>query len=334
MNGMVIKPDDIRSRHTGMRLLLLSALAASLVFLTACNSSMVREPGAGVAQVPVEVPADRRQLVLGVQRMLQQKGFDPGPVDGLEGPATRSALSRFQGARGLPKTGGVNADAYRQLALDGRSTAGSGQYSNAAEQMRNDSEFINQSYLEACGVGIAGGVLIGYLTGGDSDARKKNMLVGAGVGCVAAMGANYWLQGERKQAAYKEADMQQMLSTLQDENRKLSSLVNSSRDVVAEDRRKIQQIDSAYRSKQISLDEAKRQMAEVDENQAHLEKTLANLEERKRGWDKLSSEVRSKQSSADTRAMDAEIVSLERKISVLKAELSSLEDTRRVSAIG
>lgn len=208
-------------------------------------------------------------------------------------------------------------------------------YSSASQQMRSDSSFFNSSYLEACGVGILTGVIIGAATGDDSEDRKKKMLVGAGAGCVLAMGANYWLQGQRQQAAYAEEDMQQMLANLKEENRKLSGLVNSSKAVVAEDRRKIQQIDTAYRKKQISLDEAKRQMAEVDDNREHLEKTLANLEERKKNWSELGSKVRASQpGGADAKAIDGEIASLEKKIKVLKTELSSLEQTRRVSAIG
>lgn len=323
-----------RLRSGGTRMLLLWLVVGNFVLLTACNTNMVRGLGVEEARTTVEVPTDQRQLVFGVQSMLSDKGFDPGPVDGIEGAATQSALHRFQNARGLSNTGRVNREAYLQLAADGRPASGSRESSPAAQQMRSDSMFANQSYLEACGVGVLSGILVGYVAGDDSDERKKNMLVGAGVGCVAAMGANYWLQGQRKQASYKEEDMNQMLSTLREDNRKLSGLVNSSKAVVAEDRRRIRQIDSAYRQKQISLEEAKRQMAEVDDNKAHLEKTLANLEERKKNWDTLGSRVRENQSSADSRALDTEIASLERKISVLKKELSSLEQTRMVSAIG
>ncbi|MCB1859570.1 MAG: peptidoglycan-binding protein [Gammaproteobacteria bacterium] len=322
-----------RSLTKGSRWQLILALICNVFILNACNTNTVINSVVGPVAVP-EAPSDRKQLVLSVQRMLAQKGFNPGPVDGIDGPTTRSALRNFQDAKGLSRTAGVTATAYHQLAADGRATMGSTQYSSAVQQMKSDSMFFNQSYLEACGVGLLGGAVIGYISGDDSKEREKNMMVGAGVGCVAAMGANYWLQGQREQAAYKEADMKQMLATLKDENRKLSSLVNSSKEVVAEDRRKIQQIDDAYRKKQISLEEAKIQMAEIDDNKAHLEKTLANLEERKKNWDTLGNKVRANQSSADSKAMDTEIASLERKITTLKSELDALEQTRRVSAIG
>lgn len=314
-------------RSTSAGLLSIWFVVSSAVFLTACVSNPVQQTS---SQAVPSAPTDQRELVSSVQRMLSQKGFDPGPIDGVEGRATRTALSQFQNSRGLPSTGQVNDEAYQQLVADGRGSMQPSSYSSASQQMRNDSKFVNQSYLEACGVGAVAGGIIGYLV----DKKAKGALVGAGAGCVVAMGANYWLQGQRKQAAYKEEEMQQMLTTLQDENRKLSSLVNSSKAVVAEDRRKIEQIDAAYRKKQISLEEAKKQMAEVDDNQQHLEKTLANLEERKNNWKQLGSKLRQSQPGSQSAAVDAEIASLEKKIAVLKTELSSLEQTRRVSSIG
>lgn len=39
------------------------------------------------------------------QRLLLALGYDPGPVDGIAGPATRDAIRRFEAAQGLPPTG-------------------------------------------------------------------------------------------------------------------------------------------------------------------------------------------------------------------------------------
>jgi peptidoglycan hydrolase-like protein with peptidoglycan-binding domain len=60
-------------------------------------------------------PTDQVELTSEVQRLLQEKGFDPGPVDGMGGAKTLSALEAFQKSRGLPSTNGVNARAYGQL---------------------------------------------------------------------------------------------------------------------------------------------------------------------------------------------------------------------------
>lgn len=43
--------------------------------------------------------------ILELQRALQSKGFDPGPVDGIAGPKTRSAVRAFQAKHGLEPDG-------------------------------------------------------------------------------------------------------------------------------------------------------------------------------------------------------------------------------------
>lgn len=49
------------------------------------------------------------------QAALLYLGFDPGPVDGLRGCRTRSALKRFQRRFGLPKTGELTPDTESKL---------------------------------------------------------------------------------------------------------------------------------------------------------------------------------------------------------------------------
>lgn len=50
-----------------------------------------------------------------VQRLLNQTGFDAGPVDGIWGPKTVSAWQRFQAAQGLPRTHRIESLTLRTL---------------------------------------------------------------------------------------------------------------------------------------------------------------------------------------------------------------------------
>ncbi|MEF7616708.1 lytic murein transglycosylase [Aquincola sp. MAHUQ-54] len=62
--------------------------------------------GPGVqAPWPRDLPALSRNQVLALQAALNQQGFDAGTPDGLMGPATRSALRRYQRSVGLPPDG-------------------------------------------------------------------------------------------------------------------------------------------------------------------------------------------------------------------------------------
>jgi membrane-bound lytic murein transglycosylase B len=57
-----------------------------------------------------------------MQRLLNQLGYQAGPIDGLVGPGTRGAIRRFQAARGLPADGYANPTLLTLV----RQAAGSG----------------------------------------------------------------------------------------------------------------------------------------------------------------------------------------------------------------
>jgi soluble lytic murein transglycosylase-like protein len=62
--------------------------------------------------------------VAALQVALRAHGFGPGPVDGVRGPLTRSALARFQRARGLSPSGKLGPATRRALARRGRPLLG------------------------------------------------------------------------------------------------------------------------------------------------------------------------------------------------------------------
>jgi hypothetical protein len=69
-----------------------------------------------VTPEPVEygVPDD---LASAVQEELTRRGYDPGGVDGVIGPQTRSAIVAFQEDRDLPVTGRIDRSLLRALGL-------------------------------------------------------------------------------------------------------------------------------------------------------------------------------------------------------------------------
>jgi hypothetical protein len=56
-------------------------------------------------------------LVTNVQSALKEKGFNPGPIDGIMGPRTRAALRKFQKANHLAIGGGLTKETLRALGL-------------------------------------------------------------------------------------------------------------------------------------------------------------------------------------------------------------------------
>jgi peptidoglycan hydrolase-like protein with peptidoglycan-binding domain len=66
-----------------------------------------------------------REQVRAVQQALKDKGHDPGSVDGVMGPKTRSALRDFQKKEGIKDTGRLDPDTMSKLGVETK-TSGSG----------------------------------------------------------------------------------------------------------------------------------------------------------------------------------------------------------------
>ncbi|MBA3374449.1 MAG: peptidoglycan-binding protein [Actinobacteria bacterium] len=71
-----------------------------------------------------EVGTAANPRIAAVQIGLRAHGFDPGPVDGLSGPLTRSALASFQRAKRLPDDGRLDRKTRRALGQRGRPLLG------------------------------------------------------------------------------------------------------------------------------------------------------------------------------------------------------------------
>lgn len=57
-----------------------------------------------------------------VQQALQDRGHDPGPIDGIVGPRTRSAIEQFQQAEGIQPSGQLDAETLTLLGVEARPT--------------------------------------------------------------------------------------------------------------------------------------------------------------------------------------------------------------------
>ncbi|RJQ04075.1 MAG: peptidoglycan-binding protein, partial [Bacillota bacterium] len=65
----------------------------------------------------LQSPLMHGEDVLAVQRALAARGFNPGPIDGVYGNLTASAVRSFQSSRGLPVTGVVCGQTYVLLCV-------------------------------------------------------------------------------------------------------------------------------------------------------------------------------------------------------------------------
>ena len=73
-----------------------------------------------------------------VQQALKDKGYDPGPVDGVMGAKTKDAIKSFQSASNLPATGSLNAQTADKLGVQSSgASSGSSAGSSGSGSMRS-----------------------------------------------------------------------------------------------------------------------------------------------------------------------------------------------------
>ena len=65
-----------------------------------------------------------RETVLAAQTLLAGLGYEPGPLDGLDGPKTRDAVRKYQADAGLPTDGRITKALVKGLSEEDRDTAG------------------------------------------------------------------------------------------------------------------------------------------------------------------------------------------------------------------
>jgi peptidoglycan hydrolase-like protein with peptidoglycan-binding domain len=58
-----------------------------------------------------------------LQQALNDKGFNAGPVDGLNGPKTQAALKQFQQSQGIAASGKADSQTLAALGVSGSATA-------------------------------------------------------------------------------------------------------------------------------------------------------------------------------------------------------------------
>lgn len=103
------RPERQCGRTAPLRRVALLLLLGSIGLLAACAQPKPARvpPPESQTTAPLQESRERldRKEVARAQRALTDLGYRPGPVDGLMGPKTRSAIRAFQEAAGLPVTG-------------------------------------------------------------------------------------------------------------------------------------------------------------------------------------------------------------------------------------
>jgi peptidoglycan hydrolase-like protein with peptidoglycan-binding domain len=87
----------------------LSVLLPAIAALPATAQPAKSDQSAQLLRLNMSVVPDLDQSsIRQVQQLLQQKGFDPGPLDGIVGPRTREATRKYQDRFGMKASGEID----------------------------------------------------------------------------------------------------------------------------------------------------------------------------------------------------------------------------------
>lgn len=70
----------------------------------------------GPVSEQTEVPGETMALIKKVQQFLEDRGYKPGPVDGIIGTGTKNAVRAFESDQNLPQTGRISGKLLRKIA--------------------------------------------------------------------------------------------------------------------------------------------------------------------------------------------------------------------------
>jgi peptidoglycan hydrolase-like protein with peptidoglycan-binding domain len=124
----------------------------------------------GLCLVPRASATDHNNIKK-VQKTLRDKGYDPGPIDGVMGSRTRKAISQYQKSENLPVTGHLDTQTAGRLGV-GQGSVG-GDFKSAGKEVGKGGEGVGHEMKE--GKPIAAGKDLGEGVG------KGGKKVGEGV---------------------------------------------------------------------------------------------------------------------------------------------------------
>lgn len=198
----------------------------------------------------------------------------------------------------------------------------------AEKRLYEQSQDFNQTMVEGAVAGVLVGALLGAAIGG-----KRGAAIGAGAGLAAGLGAGYMVAKQKENYATEEARLDSMVGDVKADNAKLQQLTASAREVIAQDRDRISHVQRELAAGHMKADEANRRLAAVDQNVAHLQKTIDNLKKKVKEYREASNQTRAEK-RMNTSSMDAEIAQLEGQVSNLETELNQLVARRSVTRVG
>lgn len=196
----------------------------------------------------------------------------------------------------------------------------------------NDAEFFNKSGYQACAVGAVAGVL-GCMVSNSSN--RATCMIAAGIAaCGVAMGANYYLDQRRSEYASTSERLTAMSQDIQADTRKVIERTEIARQVMADDRARIERLEQEIAEKRVDREAARRELAAIDDNISILRKNLSNMERRVAEYEEVAELERKEGSPEKIIQIEQEIDEMNQRVLTLQQEVDDFYNLRSAITLG
>lgn len=193
-------------------------------------------------------------------------------------------------------------------------------------RLRERNASYNQTIAEGAMIGCAVGALLGAFVVSDGGNRGSSAAIGCGAGAAIGAGAGVAVAEEKESYAKKEDQYNAMIAEAKKTNENIAADIADMRDIIANDRSRMDQIDRNLASGTISKKEALAEMQRIDDNLKFMTSTMDSMKKKRDEYKKIAQK-------GDTE-MQREVALLEKQIAQMENEVSSLVRRRQVSRVG
>ncbi len=207
------------------------------------------------------------------------------------------------------------------LSLGGQPEITEADLTPAQIRMRERASAFNRTIWEGVAVGAAGGALAGALF---SDDRLQGALIGALIGGAVGGAAGAYVAKKQEEYADREEALDAMTADVQQKNLEAQDLIESMREVVAEDNLKLVALNEQYQQKLISDAEYRRELAVVKSDREQIDQAIDNAEEQFDTFSEAKEIYEEQNPDVTTTQLAMEIDTLQNRISTMNAIVADL----------
>src|SRR5690554_111453 len=196
----------------------------------------------------------------------------------------------------------------------------------------NDAQFFSKSGYQACAAGAAVGIA-GCMLSGTSN--RTACMITAGIGaCGVAMGANYYLDQRRSEYASTTERLEVMSQDIQKDTQRVIARTETARQVMADDRARIERLETEIAEQRIDQEAAERELAAIDSNISILRRDLGNMQRSVTEYEEVAESEREVASPAEIAKVEQEIKVMNQQVAALQQEVDDLYGMRSAITLG